>query len=159
MTEDGQRWRAFAMAHPVDYAVAADEEGARRMAPFIRDLEHGYTSPGAQIRGLLTLDVGMSHERRPGIILPTDGSLFANSEFERCLHLSISEFTSSGPQRASSSERIAWEREVFTPDERRLLVRAFERGPVFHARLFLDAQLFAILPRGEVYDRSRKAPA
>lgn len=142
---DLRAWRAAAMARPIDYADAH-----QLLAEYTLDLEGGLRSDGARIRGILTFDLGMSE--RPGV-LRADGTPFRNATFERCLHLSLSELTASGPARASSTERIAWERAIFSPDERRMLVRAFERSAVFHARLFLDDHGRPTMPVGEVYDR------
>lgn len=145
-------WRTLAMSNPIDYGMSDH----RALARHVKDLDGGLCSPGARVRGILTLDLEMSE--RPGI-LAADGTPFRNQTFERCLHLSVSEFTAAGPQRASSSERVAWERLVFTPDERRLLVRAFERSAVVHVRLFLDEVLEPHKPTGEVYDRRGRTGA
>lgn len=143
----GRRMRAIAMARPLDYGAANDP---RLLAIYTHDLNGGFRSPGARIRGIVTFDVGMSE--RPGV-LRADGTPFRNDTFERCLHLSLSEVTGGGPQRVSSTERGAWERAIFTAAERRMLVRAVERGPVFHCRLFLDELLQPVKPVGEVYQR------
>lgn len=78
-----------------------------------------------------------------------------NSDYERCLHLSLSPRGDGG---LTTAVRLLWLHAFFTPDQLRV---ALYEGPksdggkrfgVEHWRVFCDASWAAIKPRGEVYD-------
>lgn len=117
------------------------------------------TEPGRPTRVMMTLNVG-THA----------SGWWRNSEYDRCLHLSISHPVKvpgslrGGLEEASLAEVQAWARAAF-PDHYRMTwteppakvfdqdVLANRRRPgVWHVRLFLDRNNQPIQPEGEVYN-------
>lgn len=114
--------------------------------------------PGRKTRLLLTLDIGYHAS-----------GWWKNSDYHRCLHLSVShpillERRVVGRDVASEHEVRAWARAIFgehvkwswfeppaDPLDVDVLAGRRETG-VWHARLFLDRTNRPILPEGEVYD-------
>lgn len=151
------RWLRFAMANPWpgNQAIADPRHTVDTTA---------ITEPGRITRVMLSLDVGYHAS-----------GWFANSDYERCLHLSLSH-PQIGRRRFYPANEIAgahlgYDLDVPTDDEARAWGRVvfrrhapmawFEpaappgdpyRSPgVVHLRLFLDRADRPMVPRGEVY--------
>lgn len=126
------------------------------------------TEPGRPTRVLFTLDVGYHAS-----------GWFANSDYDRCLHLSVSHPRPEKPRiwtprdvdqfdgpikghdvdAPDWTEVAAWARAAFPDDYRKVWIEPpasaldrYRAPNVWHVRLYVDRDGHAIVPEGEVYD-------